>query len=124
MGVNMNLSGLDQFKASALLAGTTASSGTPMEVRLELIDFDPVQPRRTINESTLGELAASIEAQGVLEPVSLRSHPERAGRYIVNRGERRVRASRLAGKLTVPAFLDDRIRSGPAVQEAAAPDTA
>ena len=109
MGANLNLSGLDQFKASALLAERAVSSGAPMVVDLELIDFDPRQPRRTINETTLAELAASIEAQGVLEPVSLRSHPEHAGRYIVNRGERRVRASRLAGRLTVPAFLDERV---------------
>jgi ParB family chromosome partitioning protein len=109
MGANINLSGLDQFKASALLSGPAASGGAPLEVSLDLIDFDPLQPRRTINESTLGELADSIKAQGVLEPVSLRSRPDHPGRYIVNRGERRVRASRLAGKLTVPYFLDERI---------------
>jgi ParB family transcriptional regulator, chromosome partitioning protein len=45
----------------------------------------------------------------VLEPVSLRTHPEQAGRFIVNRGERRVRASRLAGKRTVAAFIDERV---------------
>jgi ParB family chromosome partitioning protein len=45
----------------------------------------------------------------VLEPVSLRRHPDRPGRFIVNRGERRVRASRLAGRRTVPWFLDERV---------------
>jgi ParB family chromosome partitioning protein len=109
MGAGINLSGLDQFKASALLAERTQPTGTPMEVSLDLMDFDPRQPRRTINESSLLELAESIKAQCVLEPVSLRSNPERPGRYIVNRGERRVRASRLAGKLTVPAFIDERV---------------
>jgi ParB family chromosome partitioning protein len=105
--VKLDLSGLEQFKASRLLAD--GQGGSPMDVALDLIDFDPGQPRRTLNEATLAELAASIKAQGVLEPVSLRRHPEVPGRYIVNRGERRVRASRLAGLVSVPAFIDDRV---------------
>jgi ParB family chromosome partitioning protein len=109
MRAGIDLSGLDQFKASTLLSERGGPRGAPMDVALDLIDFDPLQPRRTINEATLAELAATIEAQGVLEPVSLRQHPDLAGRYIVNRGERRVRASRLAGKLSVPAFLDERV---------------
>jgi ParB family chromosome partitioning protein len=76
---------------------------------LDLIDFDAAQPRRAIDEVKLQELADAIRAVGVLEPVSLRSDPACAGRYIVNRGERRVRASRLAGLTTVPAFLDERV---------------
>jgi ParB family chromosome partitioning protein len=107
MGVPLDLSGLEQFKASALL--TERGGGAPMEVPLDLIDLDPKQPRRTLNEATLADLAASIKAQGVLEPVSLRSDPDKDGRYIVNRGERRVRASRLAGRSSVPAFLDERL---------------
>lgn len=105
----LDLSGLDQFKASHLLTEGGAPRGIPMEVSLDLIDFDPRQPRRSFDEGALAELAASIAARGVLEPVSLRSHPDCPGRYIVNRGERRVRASRLAGKATVPAFVDERI---------------
>ena len=80
-----------------------------MQVALSLIDFDPSQPRRSVDERTIAELAESIQTHGVLEPVSLRRHPEAAGRYIVNRGERRVRAARRAGLETVPAFLDDRV---------------
>jgi len=55
------------------------------------------------------ELAESIREHGVLEPVSLRCHPEHADRYIVNRGERRVRAARRAGLSCVPAFVDARV---------------
>jgi ParB family transcriptional regulator, chromosome partitioning protein len=118
--VNLDLSGLDQFRASDLLdAGApsgavgsrsgSAGSCAPDEMDLDLIDFDPGQPRRSLNDETLAELAASIRAVGVLEPVSLRRHPQQPGRYVVNRGERRVRASRLAGLRTVPWFLDERV---------------
>lgn len=108
--MNLDLTGLDQFKASALLREPMLPLGVaPQEMELDLIDFDPDQPRQSIDETSLAELAASIRQKGVLEPVSLRSHPERPGRYIVNRGERRVRASRLAGLTTVPWFLDEQI---------------
>lgn len=108
--VAVDLSGLDQFKASALLGDPLAQAeGAPRRVRLDLIDFDPRQPRRKLNPATLAELAETIRTQGVLEPVSLRPNPERSGRFIVNRGERRVRASLLAKLHDVPAFIDERV---------------
>jgi hypothetical protein len=61
MGANLNLSGLDQFKASALLAERAVSSGAPMVVDLELIDFDPRQPRRT---SSMQAAAAGWAGRG------------------------------------------------------------
>lgn len=106
--MTLNLSGLDRFKASALLRDDDGSvSGVPLEMELDLIDFDPGQPRRSMSDKALAELAESIRAKKVLEPVSLRTNPDCPGRYIVNRGERRVRASRLAGRTTVPYFLDE-----------------
>ncbi|MBS0448532.1 MAG: ParB/RepB/Spo0J family partition protein [Proteobacteria bacterium] len=104
----LDLSGLAQFRPSALL-DAMATAGSPQEVALDLIAFDPAQPRRSLDEASLAELAASIQVYGVLEPVSLRSDPARAGRFVVNRGERRVRASHLAGKATVPAWIDERV---------------
>ncbi|KWT71760.1 Chromosome (plasmid) partitioning protein ParB [Variovorax sp. WDL1] len=76
---------------------------------MELIDYDPSQPRRTFKEDSIEELGVSIRTHGVLEPVSLRTHPQLPGRYMVNRGERRVRAARKAGLRTVPAFIDERV---------------
>ena len=107
----LDLSGLAQFRASDLLvdAEPTSERGKPMQVALELIDFDPVQPRRNVDEASIAELAVSIEMHGVLEPVSLRTRVDRVGRFIVNRGERRVRAARKAGLAEVPAFLDERV---------------
>ena len=107
----LDLSGLAQFRASELLAAAepTGDPGQPLQVALSRIDFDPAQPRRSLDEASIAELAVSVETHGVLEPVSLRTHPEAAGRYIVNRGERRVRAARHAGLAEVPAFLDERV---------------
>lgn len=105
--MKLDLSGLAQFRASELLApeGAPSEPGVPVAVALNLIDLDPGQPRRSMRECELAELAASIREVGVLEPVSLRRV---GGRFVVNRGERRVRACRLAGLASVPAFVDDR----------------
>lgn len=107
----LDLSVLSQFRAADLLTGeaTSAGVGTPMQMALDRIDFDPRQPRRRIQGERIEELAESIREHGVLEPVSLRCHPEHADRYVVNRGERRVRAARRAGLATVPAFVDERV---------------
>ena len=107
----LDLSGLSRFRASDLLGAgdDRADRGAPTAIALEHIDFDPSQPRRTIREDSIEELGASIRTHGVLEPVSLRTHPQQPGRYVVNRGERRVRAARKAGLLTVPAFIDERV---------------
>ena len=105
----LDLSGLEMFRSSSLLEAQVDALVEAQQISLELIDFDPLQPRRKMDEQALSELAESIRVHGVLEPVSLRLHPGESGRYIINRGERRVRACRIAGKSTVPAFLDARV---------------
>ncbi|SOE06356.1 chromosome partitioning protein, ParB family [Variovorax sp. YR752] len=107
----LDLSALSQFKAADLLTGEAGclAPGAPVQVALDRIDLDPAQPRRSVRADGIEELAESIRRHGVLEPVSLRCHPEQADRYIVNRGERRVRASRRAGLSAVPAFVDERV---------------
>jgi ParB family chromosome partitioning protein len=109
---SLDLSALAQFKASSLLAETDRSpnevAGKPLQLDVLQIDFDAAQPRRTISEMSISELAQSIRLHGVLEPISVRSHAKIQGRYVVNRGERRLRACRMAGLDRVPAFLDER----------------
>ncbi|SDZ70549.1 chromosome partitioning protein, ParB family [Variovorax sp. YR266] len=107
----LDLSGLSQFRAVDLLGGDAGclAPGMPMQVALDRIDFDPAQPRRRIQGTGIEELAESIRQHGVLEPVSLRSHSEQPDRYIVNRGERRVRAARRAGLAAIAAFVDERV---------------
>jgi len=102
----LDLSGLETFKASALLEDAT---GKPLELLLDTIDFDPKQPRRHILAETLTELAETIKTDGVLQPISVRPHPEHKERYVINHGERRVRAARLAGLTTIPGFIREDV---------------
>jgi ParB family chromosome partitioning protein len=87
-------------------AGVEVVAGTPMLLPLDAIDEDPDQPRREFDEESLRGLAATIADQGVRQPVSVRPHPRDPGRWMLNFGARRLRASRLAGKETIPAFQD------------------
>jgi ParB family chromosome partitioning protein len=80
-----------------------AESGKPREIPLDQIDQNPFQTRSQVNREQLAELAASIAANGVVQPVLVR--PLADGRFQIIAGERRWRASQLAGKTTVPAIL-------------------
>lgn len=82
-------------------------NGKPLEISLELIDEDPDQPRTEFSEESMKEMIASVKARGVKSPVSVRSNPDAPGRWLLNFGARRYRASRAAGKLTIPAFVDE-----------------
>jgi ParB family transcriptional regulator, chromosome partitioning protein len=84
-------------------APPTEGDGKPREIALELIDPNPYQTRSSIKEEQLGELAASITANGVVQPILVR--PQATGRFQLIAGERRWRASQLAGKKTIPAVL-------------------
>ena len=76
------------------------------EIALDRIVPDPDQPRRTFDEDRLDELAASIRAEGVLQPIVVR-YVEADDQYVVVHGERRWRASALAGQATIPALVRD-----------------
>jgi ParB family transcriptional regulator, chromosome partitioning protein len=80
-----------------------AEGGKPREIPLDLIDQNPFQTRSQVNQEQLSELAASIAANGVVQPILVR--PLSGGRFQLIAGERRWRASQLAGKTTVPAIL-------------------
>src|SRR5258708_11665556 len=69
-----------------------------------LIDRNPYQTRYVFEEELLQELAVSIKEHGVVQPVVVRP-AEEDGRYILVLGERRLRASKLAGKDTIPALV-------------------
>ena len=82
-----------------------------LDLELSLIDEDPNQPRREDNpgfsEEKLNELVKSITRRGVKTPISVHNHPEKPGRFIINHGARRFRASKMAGKKTIPAHIDN-----------------
>ena len=84
-------------------ANPAVSPGAAQEVSVELIDPNPFQPRRRLNEESLNELADSIRSSGVVQPVVLRPGPN--GRFQLVAGERRWLASKRAGKTSIPAVL-------------------
>lgn len=73
------------------------------EIAIDQIDPNPYQPRRAFSEQSLRDLADSIRATGVVQPILLRRGP--SGRFEIVAGERRWRASALAGLQTVPAVV-------------------
>jgi len=77
----------------------------PSELRLSEIEPDRGQPRQNFDDESLGELANSIAEHGVLQPILVR--PTTDGMYKIVAGERRWRASRIAGKTTIPAIVRD-----------------
>jgi ParB family chromosome partitioning protein len=89
--------------AAAAPATVENEGGKPREIPLEQIDRNPFQTRTQVNEDQLAELAASIAANGVVQPILVR--PQANGRFQLIAGERRWRASKLAGKETIPAIL-------------------
>ena len=76
-----------------------------IELDINLIVEDPTQPRKSFDEDSLRELSASISERGVKSPISV--HLDKNGHYVINHGARRYRASIMAGKDTIPAFIDD-----------------
>jgi ParB family chromosome partitioning protein len=83
---------------------STASSGL-RELAVDLISRSPYQPRNNFNEEALQELADSIRAQGVVQPVVVRPAAGKPGHYELIAGERRWRAAQLAGLHEVPAVI-------------------
>jgi ParB family chromosome partitioning protein len=97
--------GLDSLlpRVPSPASSADTEGGKPREIPLDQIDHNPFQTRTHVNEEQLAELAASITSNGVVQPVLVR--PLANGRFQLIAGERRWRASQLAGKQTIPAIL-------------------
>ena len=119
------LSDILKFHNVAAPVSTPESDNTPaggepevdnskriVEIEIDLIDRNPYQPRTVFNEEELTELANSIKQQGLIQPIVLRKVGDR---YQIISGERRTRASKLAGFSTIKAQvyenLDDKVMS-------------
>lgn len=89
--------------AAAAPAATAMSGDLVRELGVEQIDKNPYQTRGKFAEDTLNELAASIKASGVVQPIVVRPLPN--NRFQLIAGERRWLASQRAGKATVPAII-------------------
>src|SRR5271154_1150596 len=90
--------------ASSVAAAVPAVDITPNRLPIDLIQANPLQPRSVFEPAKLEELAASIRANGVIQPIVVRKLGE--GFQIVA-GERRWRASKLAGLIEVPVVVQD-----------------
>ncbi len=82
-----------------------AVSGSAIDMPIAQIIEDPDQPRTVFDDASLKELSDSIKVRGVKSPISVRHGQD--GKFIINHGARRYRASIMAGKDTIPAFIDD-----------------
>lgn len=89
------------------LFGDLAPKTKPMsemaEVAISSIEPNPLQPRTAFDEEALQELASSIAQLGVIQPITLRRRAD--GKYTIISGERRWRASQMAGLETLPAYI-------------------
>ena len=82
---------------------SSANSGAPHSLKLTQLQAGKYQPRTRMDEGSLYELAESIKAQGVMQPILVR--PVAPGRYEIIAGERRMRAAKLAGLDEVPVLV-------------------
>jgi ParB family chromosome partitioning protein len=105
-----NRSGLGRGLASLISSASEESgiaSETVNELRIDLIEPNPDQPRSEIDEEKIAELSASVALHGLLQPILVRPHGEK---YEIVAGERRWRACRMAGMEKIPVrivTLDD-----------------
>ena len=88
----------------ALLSAMPSEGESLIEIPVDQIEANPHQPRKAFDFKSLGELAASIRASGVIQPVIVRRH---ADGYQLIAGERRWRAARQAGLERIPALVRD-----------------
>ena len=77
--------------------------GNIIELELDSIEINPFQPRSNFNEEALHELATSIKELGVIQPITVRKME--FNKFQLISGERRLRASKLAGLATIPAYI-------------------
>ena len=96
--------GLDALLSGDVSLAPTLSAA-PQSVAITDIQRNPFQPRQHFDEATLQELAASIKAQGLMQPLVVRPRP--AGGYELIAGERRLRACGLAGLEAVPILIKE-----------------
>ncbi len=97
------------------MPGTTAIVGSVANIPLDKIEANPFQPRTQFEEEALNELAASIREQGIIQPVTVRKLGY--DNYQLISGERRLKASKIAGLESIPAYI--RIANDQAMLEMA-----
>ena len=99
---NENVSSFEDFENSII--EEAKSNDSIVEIPLSELRANPYQPRKNFDEEALNELSASIKEHGVFQPIIVKKSIKG---YEIIAGERRVRASKMAGKTTIPAIIKD-----------------
>ncbi|MBR6441852.1 MAG: ParB/RepB/Spo0J family partition protein [Bacteroidales bacterium] len=94
---------LGNLDVDAINGGESAVTAAISMVAVKDIETNPFQPRKEFDTAALEELAQSIREQGVITPVTVRKMPD--GKYQLIAGERRFRASQMAGLKEIPAYI-------------------
>lgn len=107
-GIRALLTNMDSEVAAKSSLDITQKTGTPnfsglLSIPLAQIEINPFQPRATFNDDTLVELANSIKIHGVIQPLTVKKSG--LNKYQLIAGERRLRASKIAGLKEVPAYV-------------------
>lgn len=102
MGLGKGLDAIFQTAGVQNLSSQKSNDTTVSEIALDQIHPNPNQPRSLFNEEALEELAQSISQLGIIQPITVR---QQDGKYMIISGERRYRASQIAGLTSIPAYV-------------------
>jgi len=102
-GIRALLSNIDERGTAPTGQELRELTRETLEIPLDAIEINPFQPRKDFDEESLEELAQSIRIHGIIQPLTIRRMNE--GSYQLITGERRLRAAKMAGLMTVPAFI-------------------
>ncbi|QIL50031.1 ParB/RepB/Spo0J family partition protein [Weissella coleopterorum] len=105
LGDNIVSGGLNALFGQQGIEIDAKQSDTIKELAVEKIIANPFQPRHHFNEGALRELANSIQENGILQPIIVRLAHDQKDQYEILAGERRWRATQLAGNQTIPAVI-------------------
>lgn len=110
MGLNLNLGNINKAAKDFTHRRSEASDETMRDVEVEIIKADPRQPRKEFDEEALKELAESIKAHGLIQPIVLRPSLDKEDEYYIIAGERRFRAVKLNGDKTIRAIVKKTLK--------------
>jgi ParB family chromosome partitioning protein len=101
----LDLSALEEKPSVVSVAAEPA--GKPLDISVADIEEDPDQPRKEFSAEAMREMTESIRLRGVKTPISVRTHPTKPKKWMLNYGARRFRGTLAAGRATIPAFIDE-----------------
>ncbi|HQO90330.1 MAG TPA: ParB/RepB/Spo0J family partition protein [Chitinophagales bacterium] len=104
-GIRALLSDIDEETEVLKISASDEDSiiNTVPKIKLDLIEVNPFQPRADFNPQALEELSSSIKVHGVIQPITVRKISDK--KYQLISGERRLRASKMAGLTEIPAYV-------------------